>query len=86
MFNLDLESAEEVDIKLTTSIRSTKMQQSSRKPSSSAFLTTVKHLRDSPETVENSSRDGNTRPSYLPPEKLYAGQEATVRTGHGTTD
>ena len=23
---------------------------------------------------------------YLPPEKPYAGQEATVRTGHGTTD
>ena len=22
----------------------------------------------------------------MPPEKLYAGQEATVRTGHGTTD
>ena len=28
-------------------------------------------------------RDGNTRPPDLP---LYAGQEATVRTGHGTTD
>ena len=36
--------------------------------------------------MENSSRDGNTKPHYLPPEKLYAGQEATVRTGHGTTD
>ena len=36
--------------------------------------------------MENSSRDGNTRPPYLPPKKLYAGQEATVRTGHGTTD
>ena len=31
-------------------------------------------------------RDGNTRPPYLPPENLYAGQEARVRTGHGTTD
>jgi len=36
--------------------------------------------------VENSEKDGNIRASYLPPEKLYAGQEATVRTGHGTTD
>ena len=36
--------------------------------------------------MENSERDGNTRPSALPFEKLYAGQEATVRTGHGTTD
>ena len=38
--------------------------------------------------MENSERDGNTRP---PPDfcllrNLYAGQEATVRTGHGTTD
>ena len=31
-------------------------------------------------------RDGNTRPPYLPPANLYAGREATVRTGHGTTD
>ena len=34
--------------------------------------------------MENSSRDGNTRPPDLPLENLYAGQEATVRTGHGT--
>ena len=39
--------------------------------------------------MENSERDGNTRPPDLPLEKpVYAGQEAvrTVRTGHGTTD
>ena len=36
--------------------------------------------------MENSERDGNTRPPDLPPEKLYTGQEATVRTGHGTTN
>ena len=36
--------------------------------------------------MENSERDGNTRPSDLSLENLYAGQEATVRTGHGTTD
>ena len=36
--------------------------------------------------LENSERDGNTRPPDLPLRKLYAGQEATVRTGHGTTD
>jgi len=36
--------------------------------------------------VENSERDGNTRPHDLPLENLYAGQEATVTTGHGTTD
>ena len=36
--------------------------------------------------MENSSRDGNTRPPDKPPENLYMGQEATVRTRHGTTD
>ena len=36
--------------------------------------------------LENSERDGNTRPPDLPLRNLYAGQEATVRTGHGTTD
>ena len=34
----------------------------------------------------NSERDGNTRPPDLLLEKLYAGQEATVRTEHETTD
>jgi len=39
------------------------------------------------QTMENSSRDGNTGLPYLPPEKsAYASHEATVRTGHGTTD
>ena len=36
--------------------------------------------------MENSERDGNTRPPDLPLENLYTGQEATVRTGHGTAD
>ena len=36
--------------------------------------------------MENSLRDGNTRPPYLTPEKSYAGQEATVSTRHGKTD
>ena len=35
--------------------------------------------------MENSERDGNTRPPDLPPEKSVcrSGQEAAVRTGHG---
>ena len=36
--------------------------------------------------MENSSRDGDTRPPHLPPENLYVSQEATVRTRLGTTD
>ena len=35
--------------------------------------------------MENTERDGNTRPSDCLLRNLYAGQEATVRTGHGTT-
>ena len=36
--------------------------------------------------MENSERDGNTRPLDLPLEKPVPGVEAVVRTGHGTTD
>ena len=37
--------------------------------------------------MENSERDGNTRLPDLPLEgNMYAGQETTVRTEHGTTD
>ena len=38
------------------------------------------------QTLDNSERDGNTRPPNLFLRNLYAGQEATVRTGHGTAD
>ena len=37
-------------------------------------------------TVENSGRDGNTSHLTCLLRNLYAGPEATVRTGHGTTD
>ena len=35
--------------------------------------------------MENSERDGNNRPPDLL-RSMYAGQEAEVRTGHGTTN
>ena len=44
MFKLDLEKAEEPEIKLPTSTRSLKKQQSSRKTSISALLTMPKPL------------------------------------------
>ena len=52
------------------------------------FIDYAKALKlcGSQETVENSETDGNTRPPNLPLEKSVCGQEATVRTGHGTTD
>ena len=36
--------------------------------------------------MENSSRDGNTIHLTYLLRNLFAGQEAIVRTGHGTTD
>ena len=69
MFNLDLEKAEEPEIKLPTSAQSLKEEESSRKTSISALLTmpmplTVDHIK-----LENSSRDGITRPPDLSVEK-----------------
>ena len=67
---LDLEKAEEPEIKLPTSIGSSKKQESSRKISTSALLTTLKPLTVwKQQIVENSERDGNTRPPDLPSEK-----------------
>ena len=40
----------------------------------------------SQQTVENSERDGNPDHLIFLLRNLYAGQEAKVRTGHGTTD
>ena len=44
MFKLDLEQAEEPEVKLPTSVRSQKKHESSRKTSTSALLTTPKSL------------------------------------------
>ena len=46
MFKLDLEKAEEPEIKLPTSIGSSEKQQSSRKTSTSALLTTPNPLTE----------------------------------------
>ena len=40
----------------------------------------------SQQTVENSSRDGNTDHLTCLLRNLYAGQKTTVRTSHGTKD
>ena len=69
MFKLVLEKAEEPEIILPTSAGSSKKQESSRKTSISALLTMPKPFCGSQETVENSERDGNTRPPDLPSEK-----------------
>ena len=87
MFKLVLEKAEEPEIKLPTSTRSSKRQESSRKTSISALLTMPKPL-----TVWITINRKILQEMGIPDHlicllrNLYAGQEATVRTGHGTTD
>ena len=84
MFKLDLEKAEEPEIKLPTCTGSSKKQESSRKTSASALLTMPKPL-----TVwitANWKVLQKMGIPYLPLRNLHAGQEATVRTRHGTTD
>ena len=87
MFKLDLEKAEEPEIKLATSAGSWQKQESSRKMSTSALFTMPKPLTVwITITVENSERDGNTRPPDLPLEKPICMSGSNSRTGHGTTD
>ena len=69
MLKMELEKAEQPDIKLPTSVGSSKKEESSR-TSTAILLTMPKPLTvGSQQTVENSERDGNTRPHNLPPEK-----------------
>ena len=88
MFKLVLEKEEEPEIKLTTSAGSLKKQESSRKTSISALLAMPKPL-----TVWITIYCGKFWKRWNLPDHLtcllrhlYEGQEATVRTGHGTTD
>ena len=87
MFKLDLEKVEEPEIKLPTSTGSQKKQESGRKTSTSAWLTMLKPLtvwitRNWKILQEMGIPDHHT--CFL--RNLYASEEATVRTGHGTTD
>ena len=87
MFRLDLEKAEEPEIKMPISVGSSKNQESSRKTSISALLTMPKPL-----TVWITENWTILKVMEILKHitcllrNLYAGQEATVRTGHGTTD
>ena len=87
MFKLVLEKAEEPEIKLPTSTGSSKKQESSRNTSTSALLTMPKPLTVWTTTNWKILKELGI-PDYLTYllRNLYAGQEATVRTGRGTTD
>ena len=87
MFKLVLEKAEEPEIKLPTSAGSPEKQESSRKASTSALLTTSKPL-----TVWMTTNWKIFQETGIPDHltcllrNVYSGQEVRVRTGQGTTD
>ena len=90
MFKLVLEKAEEPEIKLPTSTGSWKKQESSRKKKAIyfCFINYAKAF----DGVDHNKLWKILKEMGIPDhltcllKNLYAGQEATVRTGHGTTD
>ena len=86
LFKLVLEKAEEAEIKLPTSTGSSKKQESSRKTSISALLTYAKAF----DCVDHNKMWKILKEMEIPEHltcllrNLYVGQEATVRTGHGS--
>ena len=86
MFKLDLENAEEPEIKLPASVGSSKKQQNSKKTIYFCFMTMPKPLTV---WITTNWKILQERKNLFSPDhlrNLHAGQEATVRTGHGTTD
>ena len=83
---LGLQKAEEPDIKLPTSVGSQRKQGSSRKTSNSASLTMVKNLTVWTTTNCDLQELGISDILTCLLRNLFAGQEAAVRTLHGTTD
>ena len=88
MFKLVLEKAEEQEIKLPTSTGSLKQQESARKTSISSSFDYAKAFDyvDHNKLWKILKEIGVADHLTCLLRNLYAGQEATVRTGHGTTD
>ena len=88
MFKLVLEKAEEPDIKLPTSSGSLKKHERSRKNIYFCFIDYAKGF----DCADHNKLWKILKEMGIPDHlicllrNLYAGQEATVRTGHGTTD
>ena len=88
MFKLDLEKAEEPDIKLLTSIGSSKKQESSRKSICFCFIDYAKAFG----CMDHNKLWKILKEMEIPDHLIsllrnpYAGQEATIRTRHGTID
>ena len=87
MYKLGFEEIEEPEIKLPTFMGSWRKQESSRKTSTSASLTMLKLL-----TVDHNKLWKILKEMGIPDHltclqrNLYVGQEASVRTRHGTSD
>ena len=87
MFKLDLEKAEEAEIKLPTSAESSKKQEF-QKNLYFCFIDYAKPF----DCVDHNKLWKILKEMRIPDHltcllrNLCAGQEATVRTGHGTTD
>ena len=88
MFKLVLEKSEEPEIKLPTSSGSSKKQESSKKNIYFCFIDYAKAF----DCVDHNKLWKILQKMGMPDHltcllrNLYAGQEATVRNGHGTTD
>ena len=88
MFKLVLEKAGEPEIKLPTSAGSSKKQESFRKEIYFCFIDYAKAF----DSVDHKKLWKILKEMGIPDHltcllrNLYASQEATVRTGHGTTD
>ena len=85
MLKLDLEKAEEPENKLPTSVGSFKKQENSGKTFTSASLTMIKPLLcGSQQTVWKNIQELEISDHLMGLlRNLYAGQQATVKTGHG---
>ena len=86
MLKLVLEKAEGQEIKLPTSVGSSKKQESPRKISTSALSTMPSLWLCGPPLWKTLKEMGILDHLTCLLRNLYAGQETTVRTGHGTTD
>ena len=84
MFKLDLGKAEEPEIKLPISVGSQKKQDNSRKTSHFCFIDYAKVF----DCVDHNKLEEMRIPDHFICllRNLYADQEETARTGHGTTD
>ena len=87
MFKLDLEKAEEPDIKFPTSIGSLKKQEFQK----NIYFRFIDHAKafncvDHNKLWKILKEMGILDNLTCLLRNLYAGQEATIRTGHGTTD